>query len=169
MSQLFQTSVIFKMSTNQFDVWQLDIESRVLDYWKISALKSIPVNQQHSCQPIGAHVWKFLLINTDLTRKFLCNPGIYQIRWVRSQRCACLVTWFCYQMIAKPGNKTAAYLWPGPDAEETVHFCHIHNPLCTHDNQQQETHNSWFVNTWIQINYAEELCCKTPWSNTELT
>ena len=23
-------------------------------------------------------------------------------------RCGCLVTWFCYQLIAKPGNKTAA-------------------------------------------------------------
>ena len=34
--------------------------------------------------------------------------------WVRSQRCSCLVTWLCYQMIAKPGNKTAAPLWPDP-------------------------------------------------------
>ena len=25
---------------------------------------------------------------------------------------ACLFTWFCYQMIAKPGNKTAAPSWP---------------------------------------------------------
>ena len=32
----------------------------------------------------------------------------------RSQRCACLVTWFCYQMIAKPGNKTGPPLWPDP-------------------------------------------------------
>ena len=32
--------------------------------------------------------------------------------WVRSWRCCCLVTWFCYQMIAKPGNKTAAVSWP---------------------------------------------------------
>ena len=23
--------------------------------------------------------------------------------WVRSQNCSCLVTWFCYQLIAKPG------------------------------------------------------------------
>ena len=29
--------------------------------------------------------------------------------WVRSRNCGCLVTWFCYQMIAKPGNKTAHY------------------------------------------------------------
>ena len=34
--------------------------------------------------------------------------------WVRTRRCGCLVTWFCYQMIAKPGNKTAAPSWPDP-------------------------------------------------------
>ena len=28
--------------------------------------------------------------------------------WVRSRNCGSLVTWFCYQLIAKPGNKTAA-------------------------------------------------------------
>ena len=35
--------------------------------------------------------------------------------WVRSRRnCGCLATWFCYQLIAKPGNKTAAVSWPDP-------------------------------------------------------
>ena len=34
--------------------------------------------------------------------------------WVRSRRYGCLVTWFCYQMIAKPGNKTATPSWPDP-------------------------------------------------------
>ena len=34
--------------------------------------------------------------------------------WVRSRRCDCLVTWFCYQLIAKPGNKAAAPSWPDP-------------------------------------------------------
>ena len=34
--------------------------------------------------------------------------------WVRSWRCACLVNRFCYQMIAKPGNKTSAHSWPDP-------------------------------------------------------
>ena len=34
--------------------------------------------------------------------------------WVWSRRCGCLVTWFCYQMIAKPGNKTSAPSWPDP-------------------------------------------------------
>ena len=36
------------------------------------------------------------------------------IHMVRSWRCGCLVTWFCYQMIAKPGNKTAAPSWVDP-------------------------------------------------------
>ena len=34
--------------------------------------------------------------------------------WVRSRNCGCLVTWFCYQMITKPGNKTATPSWPDP-------------------------------------------------------
>ena len=28
--------------------------------------------------------------------------------------CGCLITWFCYQLIAKPGNKTAASPWHHP-------------------------------------------------------
>ena len=31
-----------------------------------------------------------------------------------SRNCGCLVTWFCYQLIAKPGNNTAAVLWHDP-------------------------------------------------------
>ena len=43
---------------------------------------------------------------------------VYLIKfiWVRSRNCGCLVTWFCYQLIAKPGNKTAAVPWPDPYA-----------------------------------------------------
>ena len=35
-------------------------------------------------------------------------------KWVRLRNCGCLVTWFCYQLIAKPGNKTATVSWPDP-------------------------------------------------------
>ena len=31
--------------------------------------------------------------------------------WVKSQKWGCLVTWFCYQLIAKPGNKITTPLW----------------------------------------------------------
>ena len=34
--------------------------------------------------------------------------------WVRSRNFGCLVTWFCYQLIAKPGNKTTTVSWPDP-------------------------------------------------------
>ena len=36
------------------------------------------------------------------------------IMWVSPQRCGCLVTWFCYQLIAKSGNTRATPLWPDP-------------------------------------------------------
>ena len=36
-------------------------------------------------------------------------------KWVRSRRCACLVTWLCYHLIAKPDNKTTPPLWPDPN------------------------------------------------------
>ena len=84
--------------------------------------------------------WKCMNITSDFTLKFVPMVGINNILslvqmmawrwpgnkpsfesttasllrniWVRSQRCGCLVTWFCYHLIAKPGNKTAAPLWP---------------------------------------------------------
>ena len=43
--------------------------------------------------------------------------------WVRSRNFGCLVTctWFCYQLIAKPGNKTATVLWPNPYTVECLY------------------------------------------------
>ena len=41
-------------------------------------------------------------------------PSNKYMIWVRSQNCGCLVTWFCYQLIAKPGNKTATVSWSDP-------------------------------------------------------
>ena len=44
-------------------------------------------------------------------KMFPCHDNIVCIR---SRRCGCLVTWFCYQLIAKPGNKTASPSRPDP-------------------------------------------------------
>ena len=41
-------------------------------------------------------------------------PAVGHIIWVGSQNCGRLVTWFCNQLIAKPGNKTASVPWPDP-------------------------------------------------------
>ena len=45
--------------------------------------------------------------NTDQCPRSACL-------WVRSWNCGCLFTWFCYQLIAKPGNKAATVSWPDP-------------------------------------------------------
>ena len=65
--------------------------------------------------PIGTQVFLVVLYNRDQ----------WSIR-VRSRMCGCLFTWFCYHLITKPGNKTAAPSWPDP-----YHFLFI-NQLKTH-------------------------------------
>ena len=47
--------------------------------------------------------------------------------WVRSRRFACLVTWFCYHLIAKPGNKTGEPPWP--DAYVVNTCMHVYWPM----------------------------------------
>ena len=42
------------------------------------------------------------------------NKDFHWHMWVMSRRRSCLVTWFCYQMIAKRVNKTATPSWPDP-------------------------------------------------------
>ena len=46
----------------------------------------------------------------------LCWPRSMtsHVIWVRSRKCGCLVTWFCYHLMAKPRNKTAAPSWRDP-------------------------------------------------------
>ena len=42
----------------------------------------------------------------------LCTLVLYMC--VGSRNCGCLVAWFCYQFMAKPGSRTAAVPWPDP-------------------------------------------------------
>ena len=42
----------------------------------------------------------------------------------------CLVTWFCYHMIAKPGNKTAAPSWPDPSVYQ--YTCNVFTSMILH-------------------------------------
>ena len=57
-------------------------------------------------------------VDIVITHNIVCSVDmtwyiyIYIYMWVRSWRCGCLVTWFCYHLIAEPGNKTAAPSWP---------------------------------------------------------
>ena len=53
------------------------------------------------------------------------------IIWVRPRNCGCLVTWFCYQLIAKPGNKTVTVSWPDPYALIYNSSCLMHCGRCS--------------------------------------
>ena len=59
------------------------------------------------------------------------------IIWVKSWRRGCLITWFCCQLIAKPGNNTASLPWQDPH-------------LCLHQNLPRHSMSLWnfFLAGW---------------------
>ena len=59
-------------------------------------------------------IMALVVLNQNFMSKLNHYHGCVICTWVRSRNCGCLVTWFCYQLIAKPGNKTAAVPWPDP-------------------------------------------------------
>ena len=66
--------------------------------------------------------------------KLWCMENFYKCMWVRSWNCGCLVTWFSYQLIAKPGNKTATVPWPDPctlSIKYTTWHLHLFRPSHT--------------------------------------
>ena len=72
--------------------------------WAIIAIG--PDNHSYHLSPF----WHQSIIWTN--EDLLTHWGRVMHTWVRSRNCGCLVTWFCYQLIAKPGNKTATVSWP---------------------------------------------------------
>ena len=66
----------------------------------------------------SANAWNLLLL--------------FAIIWVRSRNCSCLVTWFCYQLIAKPGNKTATVPWPDQYHEYIYSLSFLHTTTLPH-------------------------------------
>ena len=84
---------------------------------------AVPLAQKHvmtSCHfnycdsVLSLDSWTCRIIPADLCGGWCVgNP-----KWVRTRNCGCLVTWFCYHLIAKPGNKTDAVSWPDPNTPE---------------------------------------------------
>ena len=66
--------------------------------------------------------WRRNCIVNDLESRPFCFKHLI---CVRSRNCGCLVTWFCYQLIAKPGNKTATVPWPDPYTLITLNACRM--------------------------------------------
>ena len=73
------------------------------------SLKSFPVEDedQFTCKVNTCCWW------TSYTRCLVITSHGIDLGF-RSLNCGWLVTWFCYQLIAKPGNKTDTVSWPDP-------------------------------------------------------
>ena len=72
---------------------------------------------------------------------------LHGIIWVRSRNCGCLVTWFCYQLIAKPGNKTATVSWPDSYTKfekKKIYICILNTWIRIHSQMY-----SIFINTHL--------------------
>ena len=98
------------------------------------------------------------------------SPGGVLI-WVRSWKCSCLVAWFCCQLIAKPGNKTAAPSWPDPYT--ATNLCHHDGCRWPGISTLQDIKNhadqiGWgHFNKWHLFNNMQSSIV-TVWSNTRL-
>ena len=72
------------------------------------------LGQRRAVVIIGRWLLPSLVDTGDICCHYWQHILVWLWIWVRSQNCGCLVTWFCYQLIAKPGNKTAAVLRSDP-------------------------------------------------------
>ena len=70
--------------------------------------------KMHSHKYGNSHCWEKMILQPTCPHNGLPHSQDVILIRVRSHNCGCLVTWFCYQLIAKPGNKTAEVSWPDP-------------------------------------------------------
>ena len=105
--------------------WTAIVWAVILLPWH--AVTFLPLQIGHP--QISSRAFMLLCYHLEQTVKETSNlRGIWVVyTWVRTRRGDCLVTWFCYQMIAKPGNKTVAPSWPDP---HKVLFCFTLLWLC---------------------------------------
>ena len=112
----------------EFNSLQLNNATLYQSFDKIGTGDHLPPNRHQAItEPILITIFVFsdkILCNFDeipiqehLHEKTVCKwqpcREILMI-WVRSRSCGCLFTWFCYHLVAKPGNKTDAPSWPDP-------------------------------------------------------
>ena len=120
---------LFKTSSSKL---AKKILAKYLDALDMSTMKVTQLIQQphytwnnNGTWPPQKMGWNSKTASTLLCRSYVLHEiGIilgvtYIFIWVRSRNCGCLVTWFCYQLIAKPGNKIAAVPWPDPSVNTT--------------------------------------------------
>ena len=81
------------------------------------AVKVMASHCYHATSDLMAHPDSCLLyLIWNLKYIYIYWPTVTQFYdiWVRSRRWGCFVTWYCYEMGAKPGNKAAPPWWPDP-------------------------------------------------------
>ena len=89
----------------------------------------------------------------------------YNMIWVRSRNCGCLVTWFCYQLIAKPGNKTAEVSWPDPYYTHhcSIDLARIGNSGCANEILGCAKCRFWWKSPWKWKNQGDFRVCNRIW------
>ena len=133
-------------------------ELTLLNYYHIS--QETVSWKKLSLQSYGTEIWgtlKYIFCTSNISllvksvdhryygfTPLKTNPfsyvGVYMCIWVRSQNIGCLFTWFCYQLIAKPGNKTATVPWPDP-------YSYVWSIVCTFPNKWSIFFLTGFVDT----------------------
>ena len=88
-------------------------------YFLVYRAKSSPRNQnRYAHRSIVSHAKCSFLKVFFILWKIEVESPIFMINiWARSRRWGCLVTWICYHLIAKPGNKTGIPSGPDPYRE----------------------------------------------------
>ena len=110
-----------KLPVGQVDLGKVFFRNHISMTWCKTAVSPLLMHWTY-CRLVLSHrydlYWKMLNFGSQTSEFFYI--------WVRSRNCGCLVTWFCYQLIAKPGNKTAAVSWPDPYIEPCILNSHTY-------------------------------------------
>ena len=128
-TDLLQTAMEKRGVSGSSHPYTLD-QIRVCKEWMIYGLPWITIflqlmtwfiNNYHSClhHPLKSLTIRFICDQKSCSISVFWHQLIWQCLVIAQQvygsrRCSCLVIWFCYQLIAKPGNKTAELSWPDP-------------------------------------------------------
>ena len=129
-------------------------------------------NTHKRCPIYCPHGWDMGVFIVSILRKIDHVLIASHCIWVRSLRCGCLVTWFCYHSIAKPGNKKAAPSWPDPyivgeivsnrNRFNNEKYCYIQK-WRNNDTLYKCIHgNAWLQSNWSQyiISISHEIYTK---------
>ena len=108
------TITIHKAFTESY--WQFPWLCSVFPWWCVFPKMFMFVGCGFDCYNQSGVLLELIKPNTE---HYWCRWCLYM---GQVTNCGCLVTWFCYQLIAKPGNKTATVLWPDPYG--------LHHHLC---------------------------------------